>query len=397
MLVARKQCGRLAWLVDFSYLIACHVASASGSAWKEGKMDFTGSQMIVTLKIISAAVTYQDGLKHEKDLTAYQQAHKLRGMPNLLEYLSYVFASGNLLAGPTFELSDYLTFIEKGGSWSPKAARQMPSPVVPGLLRFAKALLCMALHLWLVKHFSADVFETAWFYGLSLPMRAGVFWVVGLVARFKYYFAWTVSEAGLIFSGFCFNGFSDSGSARWDRYSNARIRHVELCTSLAELPVSWNTCTGNFLRQYVYERLTPKGGRAPFYVMLVTQTVSAVWHGLFPGYGMFFITSAFMFEASKAIFRYERAYAPSSGLLNHRTFPPWLAVKWAFTAFVLNYAASTFLLIDFWPGWQAWRSVYFLGHVMILGIMGVSIVFPPPHKPKGKQAPAAEPKLGKAQ
>jgi hypothetical protein len=43
-----------------------HVASASGSAWKEGKMDFTGSQMIVTLKIISAAVSYQDGLKNEK-------------------------------------------------------------------------------------------------------------------------------------------------------------------------------------------------------------------------------------------------------------------------------------------------------------------------------------------
>ena len=34
-----------------------------------------------------------------QDLTVYQQAHKLRGMPNLLEYLSYVFASGNLLAG----------------------------------------------------------------------------------------------------------------------------------------------------------------------------------------------------------------------------------------------------------------------------------------------------------
>jgi len=34
-----------------------------------------------------------------QELTEYQQAHKLRGMPNLLEYLSYVFASGNLLAG----------------------------------------------------------------------------------------------------------------------------------------------------------------------------------------------------------------------------------------------------------------------------------------------------------
>ena len=32
-------------------------------------------------------------------------------MPSLLEWLSYVFAAGNLLAGPTFELSDYLAYI----------------------------------------------------------------------------------------------------------------------------------------------------------------------------------------------------------------------------------------------------------------------------------------------
>lgn len=74
-------------------------------------------------------------------------------------------------AGPTFELSDYLRFIEKEGMWSPRAQRRMPSPVLPGLLRFGKALACMALHLWLVKHFSADVYETAWFYSLSLPAR----------------------------------------------------------------------------------------------------------------------------------------------------------------------------------------------------------------------------------
>ena len=78
--------------------------------------------------------------------------------------------------------------------------------------------------------------------------------------------------------------------------------------------------------------------------MLVTQLVAAVWHGLFSGYGMFFGTSAFMFEASKVIYRYERAYGPRSGLFNPRTFPPWVIFKWAFTAFVLNYAAVSFLV-----------------------------------------------------
>lgn len=36
------------------------------------------------------------------------------------------------------------------------------------------------------------------------------------------------------------------------------------------------------------------------------QIVAGVWHGLFPGYALFFVTSAFMFESAKVIYRYER-------------------------------------------------------------------------------------------
>ena len=134
-------------------------------------------------------------------------------------------------------------------------------------------------------------------------------WLVSVVYRFRYYFAWAMSEAGLICSGFCFNGWVEDRSgdpgapekARWDRYVNTRIRQVgnlptpprhdasctmeacsvdvlvwrklmvglmlavavgsfqcevsflrmqvEFSTSAAELPAHWNTCTGNFLRR----------------------------------------------------------------------------------------------------------------------------------------------------
>lgn len=42
-------------------------------------------------------------------------------MPSPLEWLSFTFASGNLLAGPYFELSDYLDFINRKGPWDPKS------------------------------------------------------------------------------------------------------------------------------------------------------------------------------------------------------------------------------------------------------------------------------------
>ena len=61
-------------------------------------------------------------------------------------------------------------------------------------------------------------------------------WLVSVVYRFRYYFAWAVSEAAMIFSGFCFNGWVEGGrrgdgpdQARWDRYVNTRIRQVCRC------------------------------------------------------------------------------------------------------------------------------------------------------------------------
>ena len=44
----------------------------------------------------------------------------------------------------------------------------------------------------------------------------------------------------------------------------------------------------------------------------------------------------------QVIYRYERSLPPRYAWLAH--WPPWLAVKWAFTALVLNYMAMSFLV-----------------------------------------------------
>lgn len=39
------------------------MAGASGERWREGNVDFTGAMMVLALKLISAGVSYQDGLQ----------------------------------------------------------------------------------------------------------------------------------------------------------------------------------------------------------------------------------------------------------------------------------------------------------------------------------------------
>jgi MBOAT, membrane-bound O-acyltransferase family len=93
---------------------------------------------------------------------------------------------------------------------------------------------------------------------------------------------------------------------------------------------------GGFGAADVYERLT-KGKAGNFWHLMATQVVSGVWHGLFPGYAMFFFNSAFMFETGKVIFRYERMWPQWV-----KSFPPWLLLKWFYTSFTLNYSAAPF-------------------------------------------------------
>lgn len=107
---------------------------------------------------------------------------------------------------------------------------------------------CVVHGLSLCAH-SSNLLLNSWeALGCSLR-RVIVLYLVPTVYRFKYYFAWAVAESGLTLSGFNYNGKDKRGVLLWDRYVNARIRHVECQTSLAKLPEHWNVCTGLFLRQ----------------------------------------------------------------------------------------------------------------------------------------------------
>ena len=152
---------------------------------------------------------------------------------------------------------------------------------------------------------------------------------------------------------------------------------------MAALAGSWNICTGKFLRHYVYDRLTPPGRKPTLVTTLATQLTSGIWHGLFPGYWAFFGTSALMFEAAKTIYRYELGWPAWL-----RAALPWRALKMALTAFVLNYAAMSFLVLTWADTWAVWKSVGFLGHTLLLLILIIGVVLPPRRRHKGQATTA---------
>ena len=412
--------GTLAWCLDFAFLIWCHVSGASGGAWKEGRVDYTGALMILTLKCIAAAVSRQDGATARPGLSPYAATHARRAAPTPLEWASYCLSCGGLLSGPFFELGDYLDYVNRVGAWENSSSsssgsgrsngngatvtrNRYPSSnsclphfrpaLLASLLRLCKACTCAAAYFLLAPRFGPSMLESGRvFFAAPLASRFALLWAAGVTDRAKYYAVWAIAEAGLIAAGFSYSpplvaddanaaaaseepaaaaAAAQDGSAAatttttatkrkppppsFERFTNARILGVECATSAAALPLHWNVCTGRFLRHYVYERLT-RGGRGGLRTLLATQGVAGLWHGTFPGYALFFLSSAFMFESSKALYRYEK-YSWPRWVANAL---PWKVVKWAFVAACLNYSSSAFIILELAPSLRVWRAVHFL-------------------------------------
>lgn len=460
--------GTLAWCLDFSFLLWRQFSGASGGAWKEGRVDYTGALMILTLKCIAAAVSRQDGATARVGLGPYAATHATRSAPTPLEWASYCLSCGGLLSGPFFELGDYLDYVNRVGAWecesggsgggsgggggdgasdgagardrNQSSSSRLPylrPALVASLLRLVKAVACAAAYFVLSPRFGPSMLESSspsspsskdgssgvFFASAPLASKFALLWAAGVTDRAKYYAVWAIAEAGLIAAGFSYtpppppattatdvggeeqkqqNGGGSAAAAAatttrapptttndrptttpspnpksppapsFERFTNARILGVEGATSAAALPLNWNVCTGRFLRHYVYERLT-RGGRGGLRTLLVTQGVAGLWHGTFPGYALFFLSSAFMFESSKAIYRYEKYSWPRwvAGAL------PWRAAKWLFVAACLNYSSSAFIILDLGPSLRVWRAVHFLPSFVMAAIVVVAKVVPP--------------------
>lgn len=74
-----------------------------------------GALMVLTLKVISCSINYNDGMLKEEGLREAQKKNRLIQMPSLIEYFGYCLCCGSHFAGPVFEMKDYLEWTEEKG------------------------------------------------------------------------------------------------------------------------------------------------------------------------------------------------------------------------------------------------------------------------------------------
>ncbi|KAL1298804.1 hypothetical protein AAHE18_18G058900 [Arachis hypogaea] len=360
MLLLRPRCGILTFFLGFGYLIGCHVYYMSGDVWKDGGIDDTGALMF----------NYNDGLlKEEEGLREAQQKYRLTKLPSLVEYIGYCLCCRSHFAGAVFEMKDNLDWTEGKGIWNKEAKRPSPSPYGATIRALIQAGFCMALYLYLVPYFPLSRFTEPIYQEWAFWKKFGYQYMSGFTARWKYYFIWSVSEASIIISGLGFSGWANSSppKPRWDPAKNVNILGVEFAKSSVVIPTVWNIQVSTWLRRYVYERL-----------LLATQTISVIWHGVYPGYIIFFVQSALMIAGSRAIYRWQQVTAPS--MANAFVF-----LNFAYTLVVINYSSVGFLVLNLHETLAAFGRVYYIGTILpILMILLGKVI--KPRKPARSKA-----------
>jgi lysophospholipid acyltransferase len=368
MIFVPRYANRLSWAIAMPFLLLC--LERTGDLWDTGAVDITGSLMVLTLKQIAICHNLSDSYSNKKYSEERFQL-RMKSPPNPLHYLSYIFATGNLLAGPFNEFQEYKKFVARDGAWAKAFSWSMFIEAQRAAVRsFGYACAALAGEQVISAFCSARMVLAPAAFRMPLWKRYAIAFAAGFARRCQYYFIWFLSEAGINAQGYGFNGFADSEGKvpLFDRYNNADFAKVESCYSLALLPKCWNVNTGVFLRRYVYERVG-KG----FAGLAVTQVVSGLWHGLREGHMIFFFLTIFLFQGSKVWYKQEKRLPP-----HIYESKPWIALKWFVSHTQLNIFALPFILQKWKLCWASAKSFHFVPHIFALGLVVLGAVVPRP-------------------
>jgi hypothetical protein len=329
-------------------------------------LDFTGSHMVLSMKLYSLAYNIYDGhlLKIGKPDRASKKCEKLAvdGVPGFIEFLGYTFNFSTILAGPAFEYKIYAdacdgtNLYDKNG----KPKGKIPSQIIPTLKPFIISIVCMGLFVVGSGAYPlldptdpqnfTPVVITEEFLKRPWIKRYAYTWFSLLCIRMKYYFAWKNAEGACNIWYAGFEGFDEEGKPKgWEYSNNIDILSFETAPSLKILSGSWNKKTANWLGRYVYMRT---GGS-----LVATYGMSAFWHGFYPGYYMFFLTVPLLTFCERI------GRKKLSPRFSSKKFSLYGLCTIFATSLFAEYSVIAFQLLAFDWAFAAWKSHFFFGHI----------------------------------
>lgn len=361
--------GRKSHLAVFAfnmlYLSVCNIYMMAAN-WMNWSVDFTGIQMLMVVKLVSFAFSYMDGFESSEKVDKHFKDSRVVKLPSILQWYGFVYFYASFLVGPNIQYNDYM--------------KKPPSHTITNSWGTSKkvlakvGLLLVPIYLTLRHLFPLTFITSDGFAQMCFPFRVLYSYLCLLGIRFKYYIGWSLSESALVACGTGYNGIKEytltSGNVGephenlretrvwkidWGKAKNIKILNIEFATTLKDLMANWNISTAVWLKDCVYLRLLFNGYKG-WISVLVTNVVSAIWHGFYPGYLLTFIGGGMTTDLEKEIqkkvpIHRDRLLKVLSGIC---------------IALLVAYFAIPFQIYSFRKSLMVWWDLYFYGHLIVV-------------------------------
>ncbi|KAL3890664.1 hypothetical protein ACJMK2_002945 [Sinanodonta woodiana] len=366
------------FVLALGYLVVIHINRTFFSETGY-TIDITGPLMITTQKMTSLAFSIKDGCHtNSEKLTDLQKSKAVKHCPSVLEISSYIFYFQGFLIGPAAFFNDYKAFIEGTDLVKQVPPTAMtkekpepvyvhkPSPLDPVMKKLATTIFWLMIHLFLLPYYPSYLnADPDFIANHSFLYRLWYMWLSMTLCKAMYYLAWSLGDAVHNASGFGWAGVDKFGNHKWDLMTNIRIINIETGLSLKDFTDNWNIQTSLWLRHVCYERV-------PVQNVLATFALSALWHGIYPGYYFTFICAGIFLSAGRQVRRKVRPYFLNSAWLKS----VYDVLTWLTTHMVISYIGVSFHLAYLHPILFFYRHLYFFLHVLGFVVLAVMPFIP---------------------
>ncbi|KAL4465514.1 hypothetical protein ABPG72_001617 [Tetrahymena utriculariae] len=314
------------FIMTFTVLVSLHIHRFiyDPMGWK---MDGTTSLMLIICKNIYFSTYVADG--------------RTSKIPNLLEYLGYIYFYPSAIIGPAFNFNIYSDFIQLRDHYANIPIKEKTIAVLKHLgLAIANIIGMLTIY----PHFPIDIVKADWFVNGNFFIQVLSINLLGVVLRFKYFTAWKLAQTGMNASGITYSGKDfnkiQSMGDRFEIEPNPRLK-TEM----------WNTSVQVWLKDCVYDKVLPKFGQNKG--LLITFIISALWHGVHPIYYFTFFHWAIMNDVSKFFYRARSKFSWLKGPLRYIVF-------WFLGNTAVCYMGIGVVILDWTDALNFYKSMYFI-------------------------------------
>lgn len=326
--------------------------------WND-EFDFTYYSAILCQKMSSLGFCYRDGLPSFKGkLTPNKEHCKLSKIPSFIELFSYSAYPGSSVIGPFFEFKDYINFIELKDRYA-----SIPfsfSRLGASLFYAFGSLVCSILidmftrpllkNIYINDYLSSDLFRND-----PLYMKY-IIWVIATQNfKLKGYVSWFFGECGNVCSGFAYSGKDKDGKDKFE-YLRVYLWEFELSTNIRDIMNYWNFHTTSYFRHYVYEPIYEGDKKYQNIATFATFIYSALWHGFFWGYYIFFVLWYMLTSIARKMWLL--IDYPSSKLSS--------IFGWLMTFSIMYFNCGVYLALELSSVLKFWESFHYVPQLAII-------------------------------